>query len=132
MSVPVQLGRTHRDGIAAAIFALLERGAAQRPETAAGARGKVVVRFSEPYAPVRISFGSRRIVVADGDLRSPDVIIEGRLPDVINLAMAPLWRGVPKPTDRRGRAAIRHVARRRVRLRGDRALARGLLSLLAL
>ena len=37
-----------------------------------------------------------------------------------------------RSTDRRGRAAIRHVARRRVRLSGDRALARELLSLLAL
>jgi hypothetical protein len=114
------------------MFGLLERGVARRPEVAARTRGKVVLRFTEPFAPLRVTFAPRTITVEDGDARKPDLVIEGSLPDVVHFATAPLVRGIPNPARVRGRAALAHVARRRVRVEGDPALARRLLRLLAL
>src|SRR5205085_1668534 len=72
----VHLGRTTENGIAPSMFGLLERGVGKRPAVAAGLRGRVVFRFEEDFAPVRVSF--------------------------------------------RARSALAHVARRRVRIEGDR------------
>jgi hypothetical protein len=128
----VRLGRTDRDGIAPSMFGLLERGVARRPELARSLRGRVVLRFDEGFAPLRISFGERVVRVEDGDLRRPDLAISGRLPDIVHFATVPLVGGIPDPSDARGRSAIALFARRRVRVEGDRRLARGLLGLLAL
>jgi hypothetical protein len=81
---------------------------------------------------VRIGFGPRTITVEDGDLRKPDLAIEGSLPDIVHLTTAPHVRGVPNPARVRGRAALARMARRRVRISGDRAMARALLRLLSL
>lgn len=48
------------------------------------------------------------------------------------MAAAPLAAGVPRPTSARGRAALATVASGRVRLVGNRALARRLLQVLAI
>jgi hypothetical protein len=128
----VRLGRIHPNGIAPSLFALLDRGAARRPELAAELRGRVVLRFAEGYTPVRVTFGRRVIRVEDGDLRRADLTISGRLPDIVHLTTAPLRMGVPDPADRRGRAAIRSLALRRVRVAGNRRLARGVLALMAI
>lgn len=61
-----------------------------------------------------------------------DVVISGSLPDVVQLASAPLMGGIPKVTDRRGRAALARVAGGRVKIEGSRKLARRLLQLLQL
>jgi hypothetical protein len=128
----VRLGKTTQTGVAPSMFALLERGVQLRPEVAMATRGRVVFRFAEPFAPLRVSFASRAITVEDGDLRKPDLAIEGSLPDIVNFVATPLVGGIPNPARVRGRAAIAQVARRRVRLVGDRSLARNVLRLLAL
>lgn len=96
--------------------------------------GNVVFRFAEGFAAARVSFGAEGVVVEDAEAGAdpPDLTISGRLPDIIHLTTAPTWRGLPKLTDRQGRAAIAHVARRRVTISGERRLARSLLALLAL
>ncbi len=127
----VRLGRTLERGIAPSMLGLVEPGVRRRPKVARGLRGRVVLRFSEPLDPVRISFGPGEITVEDGDLDEPDLAIEGSLPDIVHLATAPQVLGVPNPASVRGRTALGRVARRRVRISGDRALARGLLRLLA-
>jgi hypothetical protein len=114
------------------MFALLERGVHLRPEVALVTRGRVVFRFAEPFAPLQVSFAPRTITVEDGDLRKPDLAITGSLPDIVNFVATPLVGGIPNPARVRGRAAIAQVARRRVRLEGDRSLARNVLRLLAL
>jgi hypothetical protein len=65
------------------MFALLERGVHLRPEVAMVTRGRVVFRFAEPFAPLRVSFVPRSITVEDGDLRKPDLAITGSLPDKV-------------------------------------------------
>src|SRR5204863_529485 len=52
----VRLGATADDGIAASIFALVERGAARRPELAREMRGRIELCFEEGLAPVRLGF----------------------------------------------------------------------------
>ena len=98
-------------------------------------RGRVVFRFSEEFSPLRISFRPRSVVVEDGDLRKPDLVITGRLPDIVHFATVPTLsgrlHGVPDPRRPRGRAALGRIASGRVRLDGDRALARRLVRLLA-
>jgi hypothetical protein len=129
---PVRLGRLAPDGVAPSMFGLLERGAERRPKVARRMRGRVVFRFDEGFSPLRLTFAASGITVADGDFRDPDLTISGSLPDIIHFATAPLVGGVPNPARGRGRAALAHVASRRVQLEGRRALARPLLQLLAL
>jgi hypothetical protein len=123
------------DGVAPSIFGLIERGIAREPDLAAQMRGRVVFRFDEGFAPIRISFRPRSVVVEDGDSRRPDLLIEGRLPDIVHFATVPTLRGrlhgVPDPRQPRGRKALRRLADGRVRVTGDRVLGRRLLRLLA-
>ena len=123
------------DGVAPSIFGLVERGIAREPELVEGMRGRVVFRFAEEFSPLRISFRPRSVVVEDGDLRKPDLVISGRLPDIVHFATVPTLKGplhgVPDPRRPRGRIALGRLARGRVKLEGDGALARRLLRLLA-
>ena len=123
------------DGVAPSIFGLIERGIAREPELAAQMRGRVVFRFEEEFSPLRIFFRPRIVVIEDGDLRRPDLVVAGRLPDIVHFAAVPMLggrlHGVPDPRAPRGREAIARLARRKVTLDGDRALARRLVRLLA-
>jgi hypothetical protein len=128
----VKLGSLHENGIGPAVFVLVERGAQKRPAVAKALEGRVELRFKEKYAPVRITFSGEETLVEDGDGGdfTPDLVIQGTLPDIVHLASAPLAGGVPKLTDPRGRAALRRVANRKVRIVGNPLLARRLLKLL--
>jgi hypothetical protein len=128
----VKLGHQAPNGIAAGLLALVERGASKRPRIAREMRGRVEIRFAEDYAPVRLDFQHDHVLVEDGNGKrwNRDLLIEGSLPDVVQLATAPLVGGLPKPTDRRGRAALATVAARRVRIEGSPMLARRVMKLL--
>jgi hypothetical protein len=131
----LRLGRMVEDGVAPSIYGLIERGIAREPELLEGMRGRVVFRFVEDFSPLRVTFRPRSVVVEDGDLRKPDLVIAGRLPDIVHFATVPTLRGrlhgVPDPRRPRGRAALGRLARGRVRVEGDGTLARRLLRLLA-
>ena len=97
----MKLGHQAPNGVAAGLLALVERGASKRPRVARELRGRVEIRFAEDYAPVRLAFDDRQVLVEDGNGRrwSSDLVIEGSLPDVIQLATAPLFGGCPsRPT----------------------------------
>jgi hypothetical protein len=128
----VKLGHQAPNGIAAGLLALVERGAAKRPRVARETQGRVEIRFAEDYAPVRLDFQRDHVLVEDGNGKrwKSDLTIEGSLPDVVQLATAPLVGGLPKPTTRRGRAALATVAARRVRIEGSPVLARRVMKLL--
>jgi hypothetical protein len=131
-SPSVKLGHQAPNGIAAGLLALVGRCAAKRPRVARELRGRVEIRFAEDYAPVRLDFGEAEVLVEDGNGRrwSSDLVIEGALPDVIQLATAPLVGGLPRPTHKRGRTALANVAGRRVRIEGSPLLARRVMKLL--
>jgi hypothetical protein len=124
------------DGVAPSIFGLLERGAEKRPEVAARMRGRIVFRFVEEFSPLRIAFKPKTVVIEDGDLRKPDLVITGRLPDIVHFLTVPTLRGrlggVPDPRAPRGRKALGRVASGRVKVEGDTRLGRRLLQLLAI
>jgi hypothetical protein len=130
----VRLGHVAQNGISPSLFGLIEHGAGKRPEAARALRGRFELRFAEDFAPIQISFDDHTILVEDaaGDDWSPDVVISGSLPDVVQLASAPLMGGIPKVTDRRGRAALARVAGGKVKIEGSRLKARRLLQLLQL
>jgi hypothetical protein len=132
----VSLGRVAENGISPSMLALVEHGARKRPVLARQMRGLIEIRFKERFAPVRIAFGDEGILVEDaagnGQAAPADLVVSGSLPDIVQLASAPLAGGIPKLTDRRGRAAIKRVASRRVRMQGSTRLAQRLLKLLEL
>jgi hypothetical protein len=131
----VRLGRMVEDGVAPSILGLIERGVGRDPALAGEMRGRVVFRFAEDFSPLRIAFRPKSVIVEDGDLRKPDLVIAGRLPDIVHFATVPTlggrFHGVPDPRQPRGRAALGRLADKRVRLEGDRTLARRLIRLLA-
>lgn len=131
----VRLGRLVEDGVAPSIWGLLELGVERRPEVVARMSGRMVFRFEEEFSPLRIDFRPRTVVIEDGDLRKPDAVIAGALPDIVHFLTVPMLGGrlggIPDPRAPKGRAAIARVAAGRVRIEGDRPLARRLLQLLA-
>jgi hypothetical protein len=133
----VTLGRVAENGISPSMLALVEHGARKRPALAHQMRGLIEIRFKERFAPVRLTFGDDGVLVEDVDgagsgEKAPDLVVSGSLPDIVQFASAPLAGGIPKFTDRRGRAAIKRVASRRVRMQGSTRLAQRLLKLLEL
>jgi hypothetical protein len=130
----VKLGYVDPNGISPSLYVLIERGAGRRPRILTGMRGSVELRFNEKFTPVRIDFSDGQVLVEDAreddDRGRPDLVIQGSLPDIVQLAAAPLVGGVPKVTDKRGRAAIARMAGRRVKIEGSPLLARRLLKLL--
>ncbi len=127
----VQLGNLADDGIAPAVAAITERAVRRRPSLAADLQIEIELAVLGPHPPVRIAFGNGRILVEDGPAIAPDLRVEGTLGDLVSLMVAPLGvGGVPSLVDRRGRAALGKVARRRVRLSGRVALMRRVLQLM--
>jgi ubiquinone biosynthesis protein UbiJ len=128
----LRLGETTAEGIAATVYALLERGVARRPELAREMDGRVDLHFAEDIAPVRIAFAGTQITVEDGAWDDADFRVSGRLPHIVHLTTTPKVAGMPNPTRAQGRAALARLSRGEVRLTGDRALGRKLLRLLEL
>jgi hypothetical protein len=131
----VRLGHIAPNGISPSLFGLIEHGSNRHPGAARSLSGRIELRFTEDFAPIRLAFEAGEILVeddpGDGDWH-PDVVIRGSLPDVVQLASAPLAGGIPKLTDRRGREALKRVAGGRVKIEGSTRLARRLLQLLQL
>ena len=124
----VTLGTVGDASIAAAVFAIVDRAVAKRPEVVEELAGRDVrLELGEGYWPVRVRFGRHAVEVADDDGSPADLTIHGTLPDVQTLLVAPLTRGVP-----RSRAALARLADGRVALDGPLSLGRAVLRLLAL
>ena len=133
----VKLGRLADNGISPSMYGLVEHGASRRPKIAKELRGTLELRFSEDFAPVRVVFAHDGILVEDvfpptKDEKppKPDLVISGSLPQIVHLASAPLFGGVPRPTNAHGRAALANVAGRKVKIEGSPLLARRVLKLL--
>lgn len=128
----VRLGETDSDGIAPAIYALLDRGTERRPEIAREMSGLAEIRFAEDFTPVRVAFTGHEVLVEDGTWDEPHLVVEGRLPDIVKLTTTRLVGGVPNPAARSGRAALAQLARQHVKITGSLTLGRQLLQLFRL
>jgi hypothetical protein len=131
----VRLGRMVDTGVAPSIFGLLERGIERRPEIAAQIRGRVVIRFTEEFSPLRITFKPKTVVLEDGDLRKTDLVIAGSMPDIVHLLTVPTLGGklggLPNPAKPRGREALARIYSGRVKMVGDTGFGLKVLQLLA-
>jgi hypothetical protein len=74
-----------------------------------------------------VVFADRTVLVEDGHAASPDLRVEGTLPDLISLMVTPLLGGLPNPINARGRAALGMVVLRKVRFEGRLGLMRRLI-----
>jgi hypothetical protein len=128
---PVRLGHVGTTSVTATVFGLLDRGCTLRPDLAAQLDGRIRLRFAEDYADVRIECAPEAILVMDDDDAPVDLEIRASLPDFVLLLAAPLAKGLPKPTDRRGRAALARVADGRIELTGSVGTARRLLRVMS-
>jgi hypothetical protein len=120
----VRLGAVQQGGLAPAILAIIERGVRHRPALAHTISAEIELAIDDPYPPVRIAFGERRVLVEDGPGSAPDLRISGSLADLVSLMVVPLVRGVPSPVRGRGRAALGLMAQGRVKVEGRLALMR--------
>lgn len=125
----VRLGSLRQGGVAPAVAAILERGVSRRPALAAGLRSEVELKITGPYPPVRVLFAGREVLVEDGPAEAPDVRVEGALPDLVSLMVAPLLGGLPSLIRAEGRAALGKVVFGHVRIEGRIGLMRRLLGL---
>jgi hypothetical protein len=116
--------------LAPAILAIVERGVWLRPALAASLHAEIELAMKGQH-PVRVVFGDRLVLVEDRPAKTPDLRLEGTLPDLVSLMVAPLLGGLPNPIDRRGRAAIGMVALRRVRVKGRIGLMRRFLAVIS-
>jgi hypothetical protein len=123
------------DGVAPSIFGLLERGVEKRPEVVARMRGRIVFRFADDFSPLRIAFKPKTVVIEDGDLRKPDLVIAGSMPDIVHLLTVPMLGGrlggLPNPAKPRGREALARIYSGRVKMDGDTGFGLKVLQLLA-
>jgi hypothetical protein len=125
----VRLGTLVEGGLAPAVMAVVERGVRRRPALASSIRAEIELHL-DAYPPCRVVFGDRLVLVEDGLATAPDLRVEGALPDLISLMVAPLVGGVPNPINARGRAALGMVAFGRVRIEGRIGMMRRLLGVL--
>ena len=118
--------------IAPTVFAIVDRGATLRPWFARDLRGAILLCFNGEHPPVRLDFGGDLITIGDANTADAvDLRVDADLRDLVALISVPLSGGVPKPTTRRGRAALAMLANGRVELTGPIALARRLLRVMS-
>jgi hypothetical protein len=125
----VRLGKLVEGGLAPAVMAVVERSVRRRPALASSIRAEIELRI-DSYPPFRVVFGDQLVLVEDGLAMAPDLRVEGTLPDLVSLMVAPLVRGVPSPMQAKGRAALGLVALGRVRFQGGFSLMRKFLALI--
>jgi hypothetical protein len=128
----VSLGATRENSIAAAIFAMVDRSVALRPEIAAELQGRIRLVFDEGFHPVVVDADAPGIVVSDDDGEPVHAEIAAPLSDHVRLITSPLTKGLPSPFKREGRAALGRLAGGHVRIGGSRGLALQLLKLLSI
>jgi hypothetical protein len=126
----VRLGQVQEGGIAPAILAIVERGVRRRPALANTILAEIEINLGDGYPPIRIVFGDRLVLVEDGPAVAPDLKVNGALPDLVSLMIAPTMAGLPNPINPRGRAALGMVALGRVRIEGRLGLMRRFLSVI--
>ncbi len=118
--VRVELADAEPNGLASMLASLLEGNLARDPERARIVR-RSVVELHALDAGVRVTVRMRpgRVAVANGPARpSADLVVHASSQGLLDLAAAPLRLGFPDPFSPRGRAVLREIAVRRVRVSG--------------
>jgi hypothetical protein len=107
-------------GLAQMLAGLIESNLARDPERRRLLRPTtVVIDAVDAGVAVTIRLSPGRVAIANGDAsRGADVRIRGPAQDLLGLANAPLRFGLPDPLRPAGRAVLRGIVARRVRVSG--------------
>jgi len=120
VTLEVVLADVEPSGLALMLAGLLEANLARRPERAALLRPAVVevdAADAGVAVTVRLDGGGVRVSNRAAAPR-PDVRVRASGHDLLALSAAPLRFGFPDPLRREGRAVLRRIASRQVRVSG--------------
>lgn len=108
------------NGLARMLAGLVEANLARRPERAALLRpGVVEVDAADAAVAVTVRLDEGRVRVSNGsDTPQPDVRVRASGHDLLALSAVPLRLGFPDPLRTEGRAVLRRIASRQVRVSG--------------
>jgi hypothetical protein len=108
------------NGLARMLAGLLEANLARRPERAALLRpGVVEVDAADAAVAVTVRFDEGSVRVSNGSTTPrPDVRVRASGHDLLALSAAPLRLGFPDPLRPEGRAVLRRILSRQVRVSG--------------
>jgi len=117
--VEVMLLDAEPSGLAAMLAGLVEANLSRHPERAALLR-PAVVELDAVDADVTVTVRMRpgRIEIANGPADGADLEVHAPSQGLLDLSAMPLRLGFPDPFRRGGRAVLREVASRRVRISG--------------
>jgi hypothetical protein len=118
--VRVEVAGAEPSGLASMLASLLESNLARDPGRAAVVRRCLVeLHALDAGVGVTVQTGAGRVRIADGPARGrPDLAIRASSKGLLDLAGAPLRLGLPDPLTPEGRAVLREIAARRVRVSG--------------
>ncbi len=115
----VVLADAEPNGLARMLAGLLEANLARRPERASLLRAAVVeVDAADAGVAVTVRLDGGRVRVSNGSAPRPDVRVRASGHDLLALSAAPLRLGFPDPLRPEGRAVLRRIASRQVRVSG--------------
>jgi hypothetical protein len=115
----VVLADAEPSGLARMLAGLLETNLARRSERAALLRPAVVeIDAADAGVVVTVRLEDGRVRVSNGPASRPDLRIRASGHDLLALSAAPLRFGFPDPFRREGRAVLRRIASRQVRVSG--------------
>jgi hypothetical protein len=109
------------DGLASMVGGLIEANLLRHPDRARLLRPSVIdLSASDAGVSVSLAIEPERVIVARlaGANGQPHVHVRADATDLLLLAAAPLRMGLPDPFSREGRAVLRGLARRRIRIDG--------------
>ena len=120
MTPEVVLTDAEPSGLARMLAGLLEANLVRRPERAALLRSAVVeVDAADAGVAVTVQLEGGRVRVLNGSATArPDVRVRAGGHHLLALSAAPLRFGFPDPFRREGRAVLRRIASRQVRVSG--------------
>jgi hypothetical protein len=116
----VRLVDERPNGLARLLAGLFDSNLARDPRRSR-LLGPVAVEIEATDAGVAatVKMGAGVVEISNGPANpGADLSVHAASGDLLDLAAAPLWLGVPAPSSREGRAILRGVAAGRVRIRG--------------
>lgn len=120
MAVAIVLTDPEPAGLAEMLAGLLESNLVRRPERAALlGHAVIVIEAADADVGVTVRLARQRIEISNGAAtRRADLRIRADGADLLALSGSPLRLGLPDPLTKEGRAILRRVARRHVRISG--------------
>jgi hypothetical protein len=119
--VTVTFADAEPNGLADLVGRLIETNLERQPDRRSLLRDNVVrLRASDAATEATVTLSSAGVAVSNGPPvgRRPHLVIDAEANDLIELAGAPLRFGFPDALHAKGRAVLRRIASRRVRVSG--------------